>query len=148
MAQSARAAFLGRSVTKTSEDFKKLPGFDGLIEDAQKGRKGDRTHQHQRIGSHFSSSVILEADYDGKALRKTVGFTEDRKNRLSLNQREMNDSRRAELATSALIGVEDVESRQSIFDRASNVDLHQSIAFNEDSSTQNKQNKEVAQHHL
>ena len=94
VAASARAAYLGRSITKTSEDFNQLP-LESLMADGK--MKADQTFKHTRMGSHFSSGVLNnEAEFDGgPPRRKTVGFRETR--------RDAN-------AVSGFIAIEDVES--------------------------------------
>ena len=113
VAASARAAYLGRSITKTSDDFNKLP-LESLIADGKV--KADQTLKHKRIGSHFSSGVLNEGEFDGAPpRRKTVGFKE---------------TRHDDNAVSGFIAVEDVESKKShsIFERASeDFELQKSI---------------------
>ena len=76
-AKSARAAYLGRTLTKTSEDLNKLPLLEG--EEGRHTRngtiKGDNTLKHGGIRSHFSSGLMLDGDIDStQPRRKTVGF--------------------------------------------------------------------------
>ena len=107
-AASARAAYLGRSITKTSEELKNTSLLEG----------DDRKAKHGRIGSHFSSSV-LEGDLDAAVpRRKTVGFKDaSQRSRLSISQKgDFDDSKKTEN-----IAIDDVESSKSpdVFDRAS-----------------------------
>lgn len=81
LARSARAAFLGRSVTKTSEDLKKLAIFDGDVPLTRNGTlQGGKTLKHARVNSHFSTALVLDnTELDSAApRRKTVGFANER----------------------------------------------------------------------
>ena len=116
---SARATNLGRSITKTSDDFKSSP-FKDLVEDGM--LKYEQTHQ--RMGSHYSQGMEAELIV-APPRRKTVGFREN--NRLG--------GRKGETAVSGTIAVEDVETNksQSIFERAASkasedFELHKSGA--------------------
>ena len=94
VAQSARGAAIGRSVTKTSEEYRQMPLLDLIPGQTRNGGvKGDRTEKHQRLSSHFSSTVDLPAGDDlaqkqNANRRKTVGFKDSqRENGLSLSRR-------------------------------------------------------------
>ena len=63
IAKSARAAFLGRSVTKTSEELENLPLLEADGTNTRNGKlRGDNTLKHGRLGSHFSSGLMLESE--------------------------------------------------------------------------------------
>ena len=104
---SARATYLARSITKTSDDFKRSP-FKDLVDDGK--LKPDQTFKHQRVGSHYSQGMESEL-IAAPPRRKTVGFKEH--DRL--------EDRKGESAVSGFIAVEDVETNksQSVFERAS-----------------------------
>lgn len=76
-ARSARAAFLGRSITKTSDDLKNLPLFD---EGTRNGKlRKENTLKHNRYGSHFDATLVPDSELVGIPRRKTVGFKKDSK---------------------------------------------------------------------
>ena len=118
---SARAANLGRSITKTSDDFKSSP-FKDLVEEGK--LKHEQTFKHQRMGSHYSQGMEAELIV-APPRRKTVGFRDN--DRLG--------GRKGETVVSGFIAVEDVETNksQSIFERAASrasedFELHKSSA--------------------
>ena len=97
VAASARAAYLGRSITKTSDDFRKLPLQDLMAAD----KKAGQTFKHTRVGSRYSHGMSEELNV-APPRRKTVGFKENGANAA---------------AVSDFIAVEDVESNKSLFER-------------------------------
>lgn len=104
---SARAAYLGRSITKTSDDFRKLPLQDLIVAD----KKAGQTFKHARVGSRYSHGMSEELNV-APPRRKTVGFKENGAN----------------AAVSDFIAVEDVESNKSLFERGTEgLELHKSI---------------------
>ncbi len=121
-ANSARTAQLGRSITKTSDDFKKLP----LLEILPQARNGnlESTLKHRRVGSNLSSSIIVDGDLNQR--RKTVGFRETslhRKLTITPKEEDLDESKPAESAIATnneMIAVDDVDSKHSnpLFDNA------------------------------
>ena len=91
-AASARAAYLGRSITKTSDDFRTHP-LNDLIGDSK--IKPDQTFKHTRVGSHYSQDMDRELNAAShQPRRKTVGFKQN-------------------ATGSGMIAIEDVDSKNS-----------------------------------
>ncbi len=126
-ANSARTAQLGRSITKTSDDFKKMPLLE-ILPHARNG-KLESTLKHRRVGSNLSSSIIVDGELNQR--RKTVGFREasfHRKLTITPKQ-DLDESKPAESAAenNEMIAVDDVDSKHSnpLFDNAEDISKNQ-----------------------
>lgn len=122
--QSARtAACLGRSVTRTSDEFRKMPLLDVLPQHTRNGKfKGELTMKHRRDGSHLSRSIIVDGEEQKR--RKTVGFREESLHRkLTIDQNCDLDESKPAASAGAEIAIDDVDSKHShsLFEKASEI---------------------------
>ena len=127
-AQSARAAFLGRSVTKTSDDFKRMPLLDVLPGQQTRNERlngGERTLNHHKRDKSRLSQGVLYVDVDAEGHRDDLLTNRPRKQVTGMasesDEGKLQLLGRSTPAANAIV-ITDVESKRtpsSTFERAS-----------------------------